>query len=102
MSTNADGTISTTITKQAGHGPYLWVVVWKDKDRPQDDANLSVFSFWEDAKKRVEELQANGHEAAMNLGVDNMRRERRCADCGEAIPAGQNLCGCNTSGDLGG
>jgi len=27
---------------------------------------------------------------------------RTCADCGQPIPEGEQLCDCNTSGDLGG
>ena len=64
--------IVQTIEKQDGHEPYLWAVVWKDKQSGQQ--NVSVFSFWEDARERCEAFQANGHEAQIDLAVDNTRK----------------------------
>ena len=72
MSTLADGTIQQTIHKQAGHGPYLWAVVWTDSRN--GTSNVSVFSFWEDASQMRDRLQANGHAAQIDLAVDNTRK----------------------------
>lgn len=72
MATLADGTIEQTIRKQAGHGPYLWAVVWIDGRTHQQ--NVTVYSYWEDAANFRDALQANGHEAQIDLAVDNVRR----------------------------
>jgi hypothetical protein len=72
MATLPDGTIEQTVHKQAGHGPYLWCCVWIDGRTRQQ--NISVYSFWQDAAAFRDAIQANGHEAQIDLAVDNMRR----------------------------
>jgi hypothetical protein len=78
MATLANGTIRQTIDKQAGHGPYLWAVVWHNKRWMDagitDTIEVSVFSFWDDAVEMRDRLQANGHVAQIDLATDNTRK----------------------------
>jgi hypothetical protein len=70
--TRPDGTIEQVVVKQAGHGPYLWACVWIDGGTGRQ--NVTVFSYWEDASAFCSAIQANGHEASLDLAVDNQRR----------------------------
>jgi hypothetical protein len=70
--TLSDGTIQQTIHKQSGHGPYFWAVVWIDARNATQ--NVSIFSFWDDAASMRDRLQANGHEAQIDLATDNTRK----------------------------
>lgn len=51
-------------------------------------------------------IWATGCELALSqlfdlMGIKSNNPTPTCADCGKKIPAGQSLCNCNTSGDLG-
>jgi len=63
--------ITQTIKKEDGFGPYLWVVLWKDKYGEQ---SVSIFSDWWDAKKASDNFIANGHEATIEVAVDNTQK----------------------------
>jgi len=72
LGTQSDDSILQLVHKQSGHGPYLWAVVWIDARTCEQ--NVSVYSFWEDARERCDAFQANGHVAQIDLAVDNTRK----------------------------
>lgn len=64
-----------TIDKQEGHGPYFFVVEWRDARTKI--TSLVVFSHWDDAWKYHEAVISNGNEIVQGpiLASDFCRKE---------------------------